>query len=162
MKTFVRKKRVMVPYNGYIPMLGITGPVDVPYWESTTRISNMIMRHIPVVEVLSNGETVELTIQNYDTENNPSGSDTKSVYEAVKVNEYNSDNETIVVTDEDVKASHISTTLAKSAKKETEEVSEVSSKSSSSYNGNKDSYDNGKANKVYVNTKKTSEKFESK
>ena len=112
-KKLVQRKKIIVPHNGYIGMLGKNGPIEIPYMETVQRIGEMIMRRLPVYEILSDGSKVKLTLQNYDKENCSSGTGLVQTYEPSKRNKKS---ETIVVSDEDVKAKSIETVLSESTK----------------------------------------------
>lgn len=63
----VDKKRIRIPYNGPIlPKGGIYGPIQVPYLEDVSLIGTMLLNHIPIIEVLDNGQEETLTLQNYN------------------------------------------------------------------------------------------------
>lgn len=71
MKELVYRKKIIIPYCGYISLLKLRGPIDKPYMETVDNINKLIMAPYPVYEVLNDGSFVELNIQNFDKENGP-------------------------------------------------------------------------------------------
>jgi hypothetical protein len=117
MKALTLKKRIVIPYDGYIPLKGVNGPVTVPYMETFENISKLLMGRMPVKEVLKDGTKVDLNLMNYDKENSWNASSTEKKYEAVVPTRdgLNSKkrNKTIIVTDDDVKAASMESLLSR-------------------------------------------------
>ena len=65
-------KRIKILTSGHIPSKGnIYGPVLTPYRETLSSIFGFLAAGVEVVEVLSNGQEVPLTIANYKLNNEP-------------------------------------------------------------------------------------------
>ena len=65
-------KRIKILTSGHIPSKGnIYGPVLTPYRETISSIFGFIAAGVEVVEVLSNGQEVPLTVANYKLNNEP-------------------------------------------------------------------------------------------
>lgn len=79
---FVQKKQIVIMLKGDIPVLGVSGPIDNPYWETLDRISQMLMYNVPIYEVLSDGSKVQLDLVNFDQENDPNKTGLRSQYES--------------------------------------------------------------------------------
>lgn len=79
---FVKKKQIVIDLKGDIPVLGVSGPIDIPYWETLDKISQMLMYNVPIREVLSNGDTVKLDLVNFDQENDPNNTGLRAQYES--------------------------------------------------------------------------------
>lgn len=71
MKELVYRKKIIIPYCGYISFLKLRGPIDKPYMETIENINKLLMVPYPVYEVLNDGSYVELNIQNFNKENGP-------------------------------------------------------------------------------------------
>jgi hypothetical protein len=130
MNKVVQRKKIIIPYSGYIHALGVHGPVEIPYMETLENIAKMLMRRIPVYEITSDGNKVKLTTTNYKKNNGGDGDDVKKTYEPV--NAKKKKNSTICITDEDLEEKSLSAILRNSTKK----VSK-----------SKDYYDNGSKKK---------------
>ena len=105
------KKKIVIPFNNFIPVLKRRGPIDVPYMETFQNISNLINSRIPVYEVLSNGMKVKLTLMNFDKQND-------TALNTIKANRApKKKNGTVVVTDEDINANSMASILANSTKR---------------------------------------------
>jgi len=139
----VRRKKIVIPYNGYIAPLKINGPVDVPYMETYDNIGKLLMSKLPVYEVLNNGEKVKITLMNYDKKNSE---DTEN---SSARSEYNKpyrkkDNKPTIVTDDDVKSSSMANILAASTKRmPTRDRNTTNERSSSDGTPNKRYLNNG-------------------
>lgn len=79
-KVFVKKKQIVIDHKGDIPVLGVSGPIDTPYWETLDRISQMLMYNVRMYEVLSNGEKVQLDLCNFDQENDENATGIRAEY----------------------------------------------------------------------------------
>lgn len=112
----VRRKKIVIPYNGYIAPLKINGPVDIPYMETYDNIANLLMAKLPVYEVLNNGKKVKINLLNFDKTNSDNVEDSSARSEYNKPYRVKSNNTTIV-TDEDVAASSMANILAQSTKR---------------------------------------------
>ena len=65
-------KMIKIPYNGPImPLGGVYGPINSPFKQEVNEISALIMKGYPIIEVLNNGSEVNLTLSNFDKDNNP-------------------------------------------------------------------------------------------
>ena len=63
------KKKIKILTKGVITVKGyISGPVLTPYYEDISTIGDLLRSGINVVEVLSDGREVKLTIQNFEDE----------------------------------------------------------------------------------------------
>lgn len=81
MKVFTAKKQIVIDHKGDIPVLNVSGPIDIPYWETLEKISQMLMYNVAIYEVLSDGTKVRLDLCNYDQENDPKEMGLKQTYE---------------------------------------------------------------------------------
>lgn len=81
MKVFTAKKQIVIDHKGDIPVLNVSGPIDIPYWETLEKISQMLMYNVAIYEVLSDGTKLRLDLCNYDQENDPKEMGLKQVYE---------------------------------------------------------------------------------
>ena len=61
MKVFTAKKQIVIDHKGDIPVLNVSGPIDIPYWETLEKISQMLMYNVAIYEVLSDGTKFVLT-----------------------------------------------------------------------------------------------------
>jgi hypothetical protein len=114
MNKVVQRKKIIIPYSGYIHALGVHGPVEIPYMETLENIAKMLMRRIPVYEITSGGNKVKLTTTNYKKNNGGDGDDVKKTYEPVNAKKKSS---TICVSDEDLEEKSLSAILRNSTKK---------------------------------------------
>jgi hypothetical protein len=117
MKAVTLKKKIIIPYNGYIPLKGVNGPIVVPYMETFENISKLLLSRMPVKEVLTDGTTVDLNLVNYDKENSWNASSTEKKYEPVTHRHGKmvspKKSKVIVVTDEDAKAETMDALLSR-------------------------------------------------
>lgn len=116
MNKVVQRKKIIIPYNGYIHALGVHGPVEIPYMETLENIAKMLMRRIPVYEIISGGSKVKLTTTNYKKNNGGDGDDVKKTYEPVNAKKKKKSS-TICITDEDLEEKSLSAILRNSTKK---------------------------------------------
>lgn len=94
---FVKKKQIVIDYKGDIPVLGVSGPIDTPYWETLEKISQMLMYNVKIYEVLSNGKKVLLDLCNFDQENDENSVGIRAEYITTeKVNPTKLDTTTVV------------------------------------------------------------------
>lgn len=85
MKKFVTKKKIVIDTKGPLSLKGgISGPIEIPYYENITIIGKMIMRGYKVFEILNDGSKVRLTLTNYNVELNPSSPSIKKTLEPVR------------------------------------------------------------------------------
>lgn len=112
----VKRKKIVIPYNGYIAPLKINGPVDVPYMETYENIAKLLMSKLPVYEVLNNGEKVKINLLNYDKKNSED-SENNSARSEYEKSYRKKDNKPTIVTDDDVKATSMANILANSTKR---------------------------------------------
>lgn len=115
MKKLVKRKKIIIPYNGYIRPIGVSGPVEIPYMETFERISEMLMRRIPVYEVLNDGTKVKLNLRNYDKDNGDS--DTSSVRKTYEPTNAKRKTRTKQIDDDDVSVKSLKHILKSSTKK---------------------------------------------
>jgi hypothetical protein len=172
LKALTLKKKIVIPYNGYIALKGVNGPITVPYMETFENISRLLMARMPVQEVLSDGTKIALDLINYDKENSWNASSTEKKYEAVtysngKLNSApNKKKNPIIVTDEDVKAKSVETLLKRPemksyAKKPAEGTTvEISKKTDTTINVHEHGQSYNKKNKW--KNKSSDEVFDSK
>jgi len=151
MKAVTLKKKIIIPYDGYIPLKGINGPVTVPYMETFENISKLLMSGMPVKEVLRDGTKIDLTLMNYDKENSWNASSTEKKYESVtpvkgELVSGRKKNKVIIVTDEDVKAASMDSILSRGIKASAETSSD-SAKSNVYEHGDAGTKMNNKPNK---------------
>lgn len=114
MKKVQQRKKIIIPYSGYIGVLGVMGPVEIPYMETIETIAKMLMRRIPVFEITSDGNKVKLTMSNYKKNNGGESDGVKKTYEPVNSTKKST---TITITDEDIENNSVSTILKNSTKK---------------------------------------------
>ena len=149
MKQIVRRKKIIIPFDGYIRVKGIYGPVDIPYMETIENIGSMLAHRIPVYECLSNGKKLKLTFGNCDKDNDIDGQTTmRKTYEPVKPTKKSA---TIVVTDEDAELESKQNILRGSTKK-------MNTNASKEYEKAVDDVEITKSytpNKIYVGTSNT-------
>ena len=156
MKAVTLKKKIIIPYDGYIPLKGVNGPVLVPYMETFENIGKLLNGRIPVKEVLKDGTKIDLNLMNYDKENSWNASSTEKKYEPVTHRHGKivspKKSKVIVVTDEDAKAETMDALLSRGINKvdknkPAEEVN-VTNKVTETYeSGNAGSYRGNKHNK---------------
>lgn len=116
MKELVRRKKVIIPYNGYIKPLGIRGPVSIPFMATFERIAELLSNGIPVTEILNDGGKVKLNLVNFDQCNSThENSSIKKTFESIRRVKPVSAAPT-VVTDDDVKKNSMEQILLKSTK----------------------------------------------
>lgn len=83
MKQVVKKKKITIETAGPLRIKGgIRGPIEIPYMEEISVIGRMITSGYKVIEHLSDGRKVQLTVQNYNKENGVG--DLRCVLENVK------------------------------------------------------------------------------
>ena len=67
-----QKKSIRIPGGGPIwEKGGLIGPINTPYSEDIKTIASMLMSGRQVIEVLNNNTEMNLTLHNYDKDNNP-------------------------------------------------------------------------------------------
>ena len=171
MKAVTLKKKIIIPYNGYIPLKGVNGPIVIPYMETFDNISKLLLSRMPVKEVLTDGTTVDLNLVNYDKENSWNASSTEKKYEAVTyhrgtLRSVSKQAAPILVTDEDVKAKSMEAVLDKSVKGKRAENSKSETLVVSKAQPSNDTYESGRAGSSSKHNKKHGKKndefFESK
>lgn len=65
-RTTTQYKKITIPYVGSISCKGgALGPVTNPYMETLAEIGTLLKFNYPVLEHLSNGNTVRLSLDNY-------------------------------------------------------------------------------------------------
>ena len=145
MKKVQQRKKIIIPFNGYIGVLGVMGPVEIPYMETLETIAKMLMRRIPVFEITSDGNKVKLTMSNYKKNNGTSEEDAvKKTYEPVNTGKKKSS--VITITDEDIENSSMSNLLKNSTKK----LAKSKEYESYSKKKNKHKHSDNSENPVYV------------
>lgn len=116
MKELVRRKKVIIPFNGYIKVLGIRGPVNIPFMATFEKIAELLSAGCPVTEILNDGSKVKLTLVNYDQCNSThENSSIKKTFESVRRSKPVSAAPK-VVTDADVKKTSMAQILLNSTK----------------------------------------------
>lgn len=66
----MKKKKIIVPTIGQIPLLGgIAGPILKPFLQDVETIRHLITVGCDIEEVFEDGSTLKLTLYNYDKDN---------------------------------------------------------------------------------------------
>lgn len=66
----MKKKKIIVPTIGQIPLLGgIAGPILKPFLQDVDTIRHLITVGCDVEEVFKDGSSIKLTLYNYDKDN---------------------------------------------------------------------------------------------
>lgn len=66
MGVLVKQKKIVILTKGKLALKGgITGPVDIPYYEDMDMIAKMIIRGYKIYEVMQNNDKTLLNINNY-------------------------------------------------------------------------------------------------
>jgi hypothetical protein len=115
MKKVQQRKKIIIPFSGYIGILGVIGPVEIPYMETLETIAKLLMRRIPVYEITSDGSKVKLTMSNYRKNNGSKEDAIKKTYEPSNTSKKKVN--VITVTDEEIEESSIKNLLKNSTKK---------------------------------------------
>ena len=110
MNTIREVKTVVIPYNAYIPALGINGPVEIPVTLETQKISDILSRKIPVYEVLKDNTRLKLDLINYNKKTSELSS-LEVRYEPVKKKDKTN---IISISDDNVKAKSMEELLKRS------------------------------------------------
>lgn len=148
MKKVQQRKKIIIPFSGYIGVLGVIGPVEIPYMETLETIAKLLMRRIPVYEITSDGTKVKLTMSNYRKNNGSEEDSIKKTYEPTNASKKKAN--VITVTDEEIESSSIKNLLKNSTKKlaKSKEYEDYSSKKKDKKNKWKNS--DTEENPVYV------------
>lgn len=78
-----QKKKITIDTTGPLSVKGgVSGPIDIPYYEDVEVIGQMIMHRYKVYEHLSDGTKVALNVHNFNKENGTN--DMKTTYQVIK------------------------------------------------------------------------------